>query len=174
MTDGEKYPYPFSKEVLENRDIVGARRKSQELGRWVFAPKENPSRQEDITFKIRIIFEPNTLTFVDEDDGVIKFALVLTKEDHLFASGGIYNPKEGKSTLTALLDILKYISKITNKNIVYRTARVNTTKKLEELLVDMGFVKDGNEYKVEVRSSDSSVSEYPELDSEINRLNSSW
>lgn len=172
MHTHDKYPYPFAVQLLKDRDMGTARTESGEQERWVYVPQRNT--QESIAGKIRLVFEPDTLVFADAEKGIIKLSLYPNDEGDLEASGGIYNPKKGKETLLALIDILKYISKVTGKKITYRTLRVNRTQVFIDLLLDTGFIQNGHEFEFSVEPSDVSNHTYPEVDEEINKLMDKW
>ncbi len=102
--------------------------------------------------------------------GVIKFSLRYNNEGFLLAHGGLYNPKKGKETLITLVDILQFISKNLKKNIIYTTSRVNKTTQLENLLIESGFTKVGDEYQINIQPTGISLNEYPEVLEEITKL----
>jgi hypothetical protein len=164
----EKYPYPFSDEVLKNRHIDRGRQLSRELGRWFFVKEElqavSPVADDD--FDIRI--EPDTLVFVDSSIGVIKFSL--NDGEILTANGGIYNPQKGTETLNALIDILQYLAHKTKRELKYTTKRVNTTLHLQQKLESLKFKPENGEFAITLNPAVSSNHQYSEIDEELSRL----
>jgi hypothetical protein len=168
----KKYPYPFVDEVLQNRDVEGGRQKSAELGRWYFI-KENPQNVEKSTsFQIKL--EPNALTFVDTESGVIKLS-IMEIDNTLSIHGGIYNPQKGTETLKALIDILKYVAQITKKKVEYTTNRMNRTTHLAQKLQSLGFSPFIDTFGIEefvltLEPTAQPIHTYPELQIELMRL----
>jgi hypothetical protein len=158
--------YPFSKEATEYRDIEASRRKAKELGRWYFAEKSEPSYQS--SEEIRIIMEPDALTYVDGEVGIIKINISKYNDDEIFCFGGFYNPKKGSDTLYSLFDILKYIAKYTMRKVSCKTTRVNRTQHLVDLLLSKGFEADGEEFIISFDKDSKPNFEYPELNNSLN------
>ncbi len=169
MPNHDIYPYPFKPSLLANRNVDSARAESQKLGRWVFIPKDGIDHTQ-LHGTFRITVEPNAFVFTDSDKGIIKFQFFPDNNGDLIVKGGIYNPKKGNETIFALLDILKYISRSCNRNITYRTHRINRTQQLAELLLSNGFTQNGEEFEILIQPVEQSKYAYPEVDEEVVRL----
>lgn len=142
---------------------------SANLGRWVFIEENRPPRTDTNDLSDLIIIEPDALVFVDSESGVIKLSIKIDGPQ-LRINGGIYNPRKGIETLGALVDILKYIAHFTQKQVIYRTERVNKTEHLKIILTQAGFAYDGKEFSIEVDPNSIPEHQYAEMDEELNRL----